>query len=669
MKIEITVEFNKEWLARVQGSRLNPVRALSYHLRRKIAIELVEVNDNVLKVAFQEKNISDAEVLGIIYDYMEKRHPDEDIRNIITVGVHNQDLDMTPIEISDEEVIPQSLEDIFGEEAPKEEPKPDPMEKIRALVGGEEFKLLAEECVKVAPGLIKHDIVDTFIRRAYLFAINDGEGLTTYLELFAQLLNYLKLMNIRDSGAIMEMTISAASADKTADSISNACNAIRRTSGGRILCIDISECMIKLHEPRFRALLECINEYSTKNIVVFRVPFVEKDVLSGIRKSISDILSVRAVSMVPFDTQELMLCATEELQRRGFAISDDAAEVLRARIVEEKSDGRFYGINTINKVVREMIYMKQVHNALDGVDDSLIKKSEIRELSSTYEHEEKCGLDMLDDYIGMSKIKARVEEIVFQIEMALKNPQLGSPCIHMRFVGNPGTGKTTVARVIGKILKERGILRKGSFFEHSGRDFCGRYVGETAPKTAAMCRDAYGSVLFIDEAYSLFRSGASSVDYGREAIDTLIAEMENHRSDLVVIMAGYTDEMTTLMEANPGLESRMPYVIEFPSYDRSELSEIFMSMVKKTFHYADGLQPVVEEYFNSLPDEMLKAKSFSNARFVRNLFERTWGKAGVRAQLNHEPEIVVLPEDFKAASAEKEFNRLITKKTRTLGFV
>ena len=135
----------------------------------------------------------------------------------------------------------KTLDEIMGYEEPREEPKPDPMEKIRALVGGEEFKLLAEECVKVAPGLIKHDIVDTFIRRAYLFAINDGEGLTTYLELFAQLLSYLKLMDIRDSRSIMEMTVSAASADKTAESISSVCNAIRRTSGGRILCIDISE--------------------------------------------------------------------------------------------------------------------------------------------------------------------------------------------------------------------------------------------------------------------------------------------------------------------------------------------------------------------------------------------------------------------------------------------
>ena len=154
------------------------------------------------------------------------------------------------------------------------------------------------------------------------------------------------------------------------------------------------------------------------------------------------------------------------------------------------------------------------------------------------------------------------------------------PCIHMRFVGNPGTGKTTVARIIGKILKEKGVLRIGNFYEYAGRDFCGRYVGETAPKTASICRDAYGSVLFIDEAYSLYRGDDNSRDYGREALDTLIAEMENHRNDFVVIMAGYTDDMDKLMAGNMGLASRMPYTIEFPNFTREQLYEIFESMSK-----------------------------------------------------------------------------------------
>jgi SpoVK/Ycf46/Vps4 family AAA+-type ATPase len=238
----------------------------------------------------------------------------------------------------------------------------------------------------------------------------------------------------------------------------------------------------------------------------------------------------------------------------------------------------------------------------------------------------------------------------------------------MRFIGNPGTGKTTVARILGKILKDKGILRVGGFFEYGGRDFCGRYIGETAPKTVSMCRDAYGSVLFIDEAYSLYRGNASSNDYGREALDVLIAEMENHRNDLVVIMAGYPDEMKTLMEGNSGLSSRMPYVIDFPNFTREQLYEIYVSMVKKQFKAEDALFVAAKAFFDGIPDSIIESKEFSNARYVRNLYERTWAKASMRCQLDGATDITIKKVDFDAATADKEFNFNAKKKTVKIGF-
>jgi SpoVK/Ycf46/Vps4 family AAA+-type ATPase len=239
----------------------------------------------------------------------------------------------------------------------------------------------------------------------------------------------------------------------------------------------------------------------------------------------------------------------------------------------------------------------------------------------------------------------------------------------MRFVGGPGTGKTTVARVIGKIFKENGILQKGGFFEYSGRNLCGRYVGETAPKTAGICRDAYGSVLFIDEAYSLYRTDSSGVDYGREALDTLIAEMENHRADLVVIMAGYSDEMNDLMQGNRGLESRMPYVIEFPNYDREELAEIFFRMAEEQTEFDDSFRKAVSDYFANISDEVLKSKNFSNARFVRNLFERTCAKSGMRKPFAATDKIVLDKEDFLLACSDNVFSELLNKKPKySIGF-
>ena len=150
-------------------------------------------------------------------------------------------------------------------------------------------------------------------------------------------------------------------------------------------------------------------------------------------------------------------------------------------------------------------------------------------------------------------------------------------------------------------------------------------------------------------------------------MDTLIAEMENHRSDFVVIMAGYTDDMDRLMAGNAGLASRMPYTIEFPNFSREQLFEIFSRMAKEKFRCEEQLFDAAREYFNGLSDETLLAKEFSNARFVRNLFERTWAKASLRCQLGGSKEIVLKKEDFEQASADKEFSAKAVKKTR-LGF-
>ena len=269
--------------------------------------------------------------------------------------------------------------------------------------------------------------------------------------------------------------------------------------------------------------------------------------------------------------------------------------------------------------------------------------------------------------VGMEEITARIKEIVAQVKLSMQTPGMERPCLHMRFVGAPGTGKTTVARLVGRIFRENGILRNGYFFEYSARNLCGEYVGQTAPKTSAICRDAYGSVLFIDEAYALYQGDGRTSDYGKEALTTLISEMETHRDDMVVIMAGYKEDMDVLMEANSGLRSRMPFKIEFKSYTSDELYEIFMLMVRKHFTYTEDFDTEVKNYFATLSEDYMKSKEFANARFVRNLYERTWSKAALRTSFTDDKEIVLTKEDFLAASGEKEFNEKLMMK-RKLGF-
>lgn len=225
----------------------------------------------------------------------------------------------------------------------------------------------------------------------------------------------------------------------------------------------------------------------------------------------------------------------------------------------------------------------------------------------------------LDELVGLEKIKKTLRDLVDLIELKKKsNLNINDINLHMVFLGNPGTGKTTVARIIAGILYNLKYIRKNKLIEVSSKDLVAEYVGQTAPKTNAVIEKALGGVLFIDEAYSLADKGGNS--YNGEAIATLIQAMENHRDDLVVIFAGYTKEMKAFLDSNSGIVSRIGYTLEFEDYTKEELAEIFINMMKKS-----GFT-VEEEALNKvkdLVDEYKDTKNFGNARFIRNIYEKS----------------------------------------------
>ncbi len=249
----------------------------------------------------------------------------------------------------------------------------------------------------------------------------------------------------------------------------------------------------------------------------------------------------------------------------------------------------------------------------DRVDlDALLADSHVAEV-----------LDELDaELIGLKPVKARIRDIaaLLLVERARKQLGLvgGSPSLHMSFTGNPGTGKTTVAMRMAQILHRLGYVRKGHLVAVTRDDLVGQYIGHTAPKTKEILKKAMGGVLFIDEAYYLYRP-ENERDYGQEAIEILLQVMENQRDDLVVILAGYADRMQTFFQSNPGLSSRIAHHLEFPDYLPEEL-EVIAERMLETMQYR--LSPAAVEALREYIPLRMKQPHFANARSIRNALDR-----------------------------------------------
>ncbi len=346
---------------------------------------------------------------------------------------------------------------------------------------------------------------------------------------------------------------------------------------------------------------------------------------------------------------------------QNLTLSGDAKRVIFSRIERERIDETFDNARFMRRLLDSAIEKQ----AMRLMGKNQVDKKELFQLIGDDFKSDQTDdtsksledyLNALNRMIGLESVKSEVQGLVETIQIHEERRKRNLPVentivsYHMAFTGNPGTGKTTVARLIGKIFAKLGILkREDVFVECSRADLVGNYQGQTATKTKDVVYSALGGVLFIDEAYNLVNDNGDS--FGMEALNTLLAEMENKRDRLVVIIAGYSKEIDEFMSANPGLKSRIPKIIEFPDYSVEEMVRIFCAEMEKRGYDLSHLDTAE---IRNLIDEKHKAEDFGNARGVRNIcdkVERNQNSRMARALKNgnvsNDELMQLLPDDLR----------------------
>lgn len=596
----------------------------------------------------------------------------------------------------------------FGNKREEKEDIAPAFQRIKELKGSDSLIQLCERLLKIAPALQTEEFVDILEDRAFLFSAEQDIGINQRVSMFFDFMRDAELLPSEYGGCEIQLACGRSVGLPT----SMAKQFIVQTEAS-MFCIDISSWVGQIDDPEFRDFLLFLYGQKDMYRYVFRIPYVEKKILNQVADVIGDIFTVEVVTLPPLNQRLLEETAISQLNSYGYRISGEALALFRKRIAEEKSDGRFYGMNTISKVVKEMV-LKKLEKSLSREDSketespmdqetetrSRDKKTtvksdasgrdkhspeeteqlqeislqDIEDLTANYRHHQTPEHE-LSDMIGVTEVREQMDALIEEM-ISNKKP------MNLRFVGNPGTGRTVIARILGEILREKGILKKGGIIEHSMKDLMGTVPGETVPKTLSICRDAMDSVLFIDEPYPEIREivpdqddmgkdfddyeapdedkQKPEYDFHKEALETLISEMQANENILIVLSLT-KEELEKVRKDAPDIDRFMPGEIEFKDFSRKELGEIFLRMARRNrFHLEDGLRKEIMDYFDTLPENVTKSGKFTNARYVRNLFDRTWSKTLLRAEIDQKEVREITLQDFRLAAAESA--ELLNKK-------
>jgi SpoVK/Ycf46/Vps4 family AAA+-type ATPase len=370
-------------------------------------------------------------------------------------------------------------------------------------------------------------------------------------------------------------------------------------------------------------------------------------------------------SFQDFSADELQEIFLQTVRGRDFTLTPEA-KAKTARYLAHLHDSRtktFGNAREVRNFFEDLVKMQAVRLAsienpckeeLQNILPEDVQKAAGDDFADEKEESLEAVMGELSGMVGLENIKQEIQKLANHIKIDKLRKYKGLPTnplvLHSLFLGAPGTGKTTVARILGRVFKALGILAKGHVVEVTRTELVAQYVGQTAPKTDKIIDSAMNGILFIDEAYMLARGGEN--DFGQEAVDTLLKRMEDDRGKFIVILAGYTHPMQKVIDSNPGLASRFTRTFSFSNYSPDELTAIYRyNCTGKGFFIGDDTMKEVAAYFEGCQDR--HSESFGNGRFVRNLFERTVQEMSSRLASAENPDIHVLNTiqliDFRSA--------------------
>ncbi|KGX92048.1 stage V sporulation protein K [Pontibacillus halophilus JSM 076056 = DSM 19796] len=486
---------------------------------------------------------------------------------------------------------------------------------------------------------------------------NPGTGKTTIARLLASIYHELGLLDTKE---VVEVNRSHLVGSYVGQSEENTMNYIRQAQGG-VLFIDEAYSLKREGQSGNdygQAVIDTIvsamtsKEYGGKFAVILAgYPEEMRQFLFGNPGLRSRFPEQNHIELPDYGMNELVEIAEQVALMNDYFFTGKALNEFRDAIEQMRVDDTFGNARTVKNLIMQTIFRKgakkeEKERSMNWLDYMRIGYSDVNNLHAD-DTEHASPTERLNELVGLTGVKEEVRKLSSFVHMQQVRKQQSLPTVpiqlHSVFSGNPGTGKTTVAHIYASILKENGLLKRGHVVVASRSDLVAGYVGQTAPKTKKKIREALGGVLFIDEAYALNRSGSN--DFGKEAIDTLVDEMTKHNENLVVILAGYENEMRALIRSNPGLASRFKKFFHFEDYSSDELLQMVHVHAEE---YGFKLQ---EEAVSALQQSFQEQEVEGNGRFIKNLLDEAIQYQALRMMNDEDTtlDLTLSQDDFEKA--------------------